>query len=36
VASPSPAPGEHTGGALADWGLSPAEIAGFRADGAVL
>jgi len=35
VGSPSPRPGEHTDAALADWGLSVAEITALRQDGAI-
>jgi alpha-methylacyl-CoA racemase len=35
IAAPSPRPGEHTDSALADWGLTTAELTALRKDGAV-
>jgi alpha-methylacyl-CoA racemase len=35
VTAPPPAPGEHTGEALADWGFAPDEIAALRDGGAI-
>ena len=35
IAGPPPAPGEHTDEALADWGLSAAEVASLRDAGAI-
>ena len=35
VGSPSPRPGEHTDAALADWGLTEAEITVLRQDGVI-
>ena len=35
IAGPAPRPGQHTVGALADWGFDPAEIDGLRAAGAI-
>jgi alpha-methylacyl-CoA racemase len=35
IRSPSPAPGEHTREALADWGFAPAELDQLEADGAI-
>jgi alpha-methylacyl-CoA racemase len=32
---PNPAPGEHTGTALADWGFTPEEVAALRGAGAI-
>jgi alpha-methylacyl-CoA racemase len=35
VPTPPPAPGEHTGEALGDWGFSADEVASLRSQGAI-